>query len=70
LQRSRLHIGGDSGVLHLAMALGTPTLSMVGEHAGLKEWMPVGERHRQLTAGCLASISAAQVTAVALRQLQ
>jgi ADP-heptose:LPS heptosyltransferase len=52
LQRSRLHIGADSGVLHLAMAMGTPTLAVVRDHAGLKEWMPVGERHRQLVVAC------------------
>jgi ADP-heptose:LPS heptosyltransferase len=52
LQRSRLHLGGDSGVLHLATALGVPTLSVVRDHAGLKEWMPVGEQHRQFVAGC------------------
>jgi heptosyltransferase I len=52
LQRSRLHLGGDSGVLHLAMALGAPTLSVVRDHAGLKEWTPVGERHRQFVVGC------------------
>jgi ADP-heptose:LPS heptosyltransferase len=52
LQRSRLHIGGDSGVLHLAMAMGVPTLSMVRDHAGLKEWTPVGERHRQFVVEC------------------
>ena len=52
LQRSRLHVGGDSGVLHLAMAMGAPTLSLVRDHVGLQEWMPAGERHRQLVAAC------------------
>jgi ADP-heptose:LPS heptosyltransferase len=52
LQRSRLHIGADSGVLHLAMALGVPTLGMFREHAGLKEWMPIGEQHRHCVAQC------------------
>jgi ADP-heptose:LPS heptosyltransferase len=70
LQGSRLHIGGDSGVLHLAMALDAPTLSMVREHAGVKEWTPVGERHRQFVAGCLSSISVPQVAEQALRQLR
>ena len=88
LLRSRLHIGGDSGVLHLAMALGAPTLAVFRDHAGLKEWTPVGEQHRQwvaacrclkenrtdcLAAGkasCLASISAGQVAAEALRRLR
>ena len=52
LHRSRLHIGGDSGVLHLAVALGKPTLSVFRDHAGLKEWMPVGAQHRQFVAQC------------------
>jgi ADP-heptose:LPS heptosyltransferase len=52
LQRSRLQIGADSGVLHLAMALGVPTLTVVREHVGLKEWMPIGEQHRQLVTQC------------------
>ncbi len=70
LQRSRLQIGGDSGVLHLAMALGVPTLTVVREQAGLKEWMPAGERHRQLVAENLASIPAEQVAEEASRQMR
>jgi ADP-heptose:LPS heptosyltransferase len=53
LQRSRLHIGGDSGVLHLAMALGVPTLTLARNNAGLEEWMPAGERHRHIMVECL-----------------
>ncbi|HTA30551.1 MAG TPA: glycosyltransferase family 9 protein [Candidatus Cybelea sp.] len=52
LQRSRLQIGPDSGVLHLAMALGVPTLGIFRDHVGMKEWMPVGEQHRHLVAQC------------------
>jgi heptosyltransferase I len=52
LQRSRLQIGGDSGVLHLAMALGVPTFTVFRDHAGLKEWIPVGDKHRHLVAEC------------------
>jgi ADP-heptose:LPS heptosyltransferase len=52
LQRSRLHIGGDSGALHLAMALGVPTLSLARDQAGMKEWMPVGKEHRQIVVEC------------------
>jgi heptosyltransferase I len=52
LQRSRLQIGADSGVLHLAMALGVPTLTVFRDYAGLKEWTPVGEQHRQFVAPC------------------
>jgi len=52
LQRSRLHLGADSGVLHLAMALGVPTMAFFRDRGGLKEWMPVGEQHRQFIAPC------------------
>jgi len=52
LQRSHLHIGGDSGVLHLAMALGVPTLGVFRDHVGLKEWMPIGEQHGHFVAQC------------------
>jgi hypothetical protein len=34
------------------MAMGAPTLSLVRDHVGLQEWMPAGERHRQLVAAC------------------
>jgi ADP-heptose:LPS heptosyltransferase len=52
LERCRLQIGADSGVLHLAVALGVPTLTVFREYAGLKEWMPRGEEHRYFLAGC------------------
>jgi ADP-heptose:LPS heptosyltransferase len=52
LQRSRLHIGGDSGALQLAMALGVPTLCLARDHAGMKEWMPVGKEHRKIVVEC------------------
>ena len=52
LQRSRLHIGADSGVLHLAMALGVPTMALFRDYAGTAEWLPRGEPHRHLLAPC------------------
>jgi len=52
LERCSQHVGGDSGVLHLAMALGLPTVSIFREYAGLKEWLPRGAQHRHLTAPC------------------
>jgi len=52
LTQCRLHIGGDSGALHLAMAAGAPTLALFRDHAGLKEWMPVGEAHRRFVVEC------------------
>ncbi len=52
LRRSRLHIGADSGVLHLAMALGVPTVALFRDYAGTAEWLPRGEGHRHLLAPC------------------
>jgi ADP-heptose:LPS heptosyltransferase len=52
LQRCRLHIGADSGVLHLAMALGVPTIALFREYAGTQEWLPRGPWHGHLLARC------------------
>jgi ADP-heptose:LPS heptosyltransferase len=52
LQRCRLHIGSDSGALHLAVAVGVPTLTVFREYSCLAEWMPVGSQHRHLVAAC------------------
>jgi ADP-heptose:LPS heptosyltransferase len=52
LQRSRLHLGADSGVLHLALALGVPTLALFRDYAGRQEWLPRGEAHKHLLAPC------------------
>jgi len=52
LQRCRLQIGADSGVLHLAMALGVPTLGVFRQYDGLAEWLPAGKEHRHLIAAC------------------
>ena len=52
LARCALHVGGDSGVLHMAMAIGTPTLSLFREYAELEEWAPRGPQHRRLIVKC------------------
>jgi ADP-heptose:LPS heptosyltransferase len=52
LARCVLHVGADSGVLHLAMALGLPTVSVFREYPGLEEWAPAGPPHRRLTVPC------------------
>ncbi|MFN3479477.1 MAG: glycosyltransferase family 9 protein, partial [Thermodesulfovibrionales bacterium] len=45
LKRSKLLINADSGLLHLAVAVGTPTVSLFG--SGIeKKWAPRGKRHR------------------------
>jgi len=52
LQRCRLQIGADSGVLHLALAMGLPTVAVFRQYDGLTEWMPQGKQHRALIAPC------------------
>ncbi len=53
VERCALHVGTDSGVTHLAMALGRPTVSLFREYAGLREWAPIGPSHRSLVQPCL-----------------
>lgn len=44
LTKARLFIGPDSGVLHIAVGLGTPTVSLFG--AGIEsKWAPRGQKH-------------------------
>ncbi len=52
LERCRLHVGGDSGVLHLAMALDLPTLAIFRDYPAKAEWLPRGTRHRHLLESC------------------
>jgi ADP-heptose:LPS heptosyltransferase len=52
LERCSQHVGGDSGVLHLAAALDVPTLSIFRRYAALNEWLPRGAQHRHLSAPC------------------
>ncbi len=45
IKRSELLVCGDSGLLHLAVALGRPTVSLFGPGRQLK-WGPRGELHQ------------------------
>ncbi|HJS58510.1 MAG TPA: glycosyltransferase family 9 protein [Vicinamibacteria bacterium] len=49
LQRARLYVGNDSGVSHLAAAVGTPTLALFGPTDPVV-WAPVGVAARTLRA--------------------
>ncbi len=44
LKRSQLLVSGDSGVLHLGVGVGTPTVSLFGPGIADK-WAPRGEQH-------------------------
>lgn len=46
LRRAALHIGPDSGPLHLAYALGTPAVGCFLYKDGSAEWQPLGPRYR------------------------
>ena len=52
LQKVDLFAGLDSGVLHLAMALGKPTVSVFRDYEGQAEWAPEGQNHRLLSRPC------------------
>jgi ADP-heptose:LPS heptosyltransferase len=44
IQKSSLLLSGDSGILHIAVGLGIPTVSLFGPGRA-KKWAPKGERH-------------------------
>jgi len=44
IERSRLLVSGDSGILHIGVGLGIPTVSLFGPGRARK-WAPRGERH-------------------------
>jgi len=50
LSRVSLLITGDSGIMHLAYALGTPTLSLFGP-GNEKKWAPPGNSHAVIRKG-------------------
>ena len=53
LQRCRLHVGADSGVLHLAVAVGLPTVSLFRDYHDASAWTPTGPAHRVFRAPCV-----------------
>ncbi len=52
LEGAEAHVGLDSGVLHLAVAMGKPTISLFRESPGRPGWAPRGERHNVLLRDC------------------
>jgi ADP-heptose:LPS heptosyltransferase len=58
LSACHVNVGGDSGVLHLAAALGVKTVAIFREYSGTREWLPQGTRHRHLIAPCDCADSA------------
>ena len=54
IQKSSLLVSGDSGVLHIAVGLGIPTVSLFGPGRARK-WAPRGDRHIVIDKGLLCS---------------
>jgi ADP-heptose:LPS heptosyltransferase len=54
IQKSSLLLSGDSGVLHLAVGLGTATVSLFGPGRA-KKWAPQGDRHIVINRGLACS---------------
>lgn len=48
IEASKLHIGGDSGALHVGLMAGRPTLSWFREYENMADWTPRGKQHRVL----------------------
>ena len=48
IQQSSLHLGGDTGTLHLALMTGTPTVSWFRTAEKMEAWIPAGPKHRTL----------------------
>ena len=53
LRRCRLHVGADSGVLHVAVAVGLPTVSLFRGYYDVNSWTPTGSSHRVFIAPCI-----------------
>jgi len=52
LQRCALHVGPDSGVIHLAAALNIPTVGIFRHYHDMAGWLPAGPRHVCFDAPC------------------
>lgn len=51
VRRSMFHLGVDSAAVHIAAAVGTPTLTLYGP-SDWRDWAPVGDRHHIVDASC------------------
>ena len=52
LARCRLHIGADSGVLHLAVALDIATISFFRQQGAYESFLPTGPKHHVISMPC------------------
>jgi len=74
VQASCLHLGGDSGGLHVAWVANVPTITWFRRYDGLADWRPVGDHHRSVigerTCEGLTGIEVTQLVAMARDLLQ
>ncbi len=52
LARCALHVGPDSGMIHLAFAVGTGTASIFRRYHDMADWLPRGANHCYFDAPC------------------
>ena len=66
-----LVISNDTGIMHVAAAVGVPVLCLFGPTDPL-QWAPIGEKHRYIVSenGRMESISVDEVLAVAREMLR
>ncbi len=72
--RAALHIGPDSGPLHLAVAQATPSIACFLFKDASAEWLPVGSQHHTVGVsrkyeGGLYDLPVAEIVAVAVQRL-
>jgi heptosyltransferase III len=68
LAKARVYIGNDSGITHLAAAVGTPVVAIFGA-TDPAVWAPRGDRVRVVSSGSLDGIEVDEVLEVARKLL-
>jgi ADP-heptose:LPS heptosyltransferase len=71
LSMARLVISNDTGIMHVAAAVGTPVLSLFGP-TDPEQWAPIGTKHRYIVGkgGDIGTIMVEEVLAVAREMLR
>lgn len=64
IRLSAVHLGGDSGALHVALMTGRPTVSWWRDYPGRVEWQPRGRQHRTVLAEAGQALEDIDVRAV------
>jgi heptosyltransferase III len=56
LKRAKIFVTNDTGPLHFAAGVGTPTLALFGPTSSVR-WAPVGQQHRFLTGSACSCVN-------------